>query len=236
MDMFEGKARSWNTVNINGQTYDLGDLVVSGREILTVSGHAPATEHQLILIRHGRSRLVGCDDKVDLREEQGALFRAFRSDRVWTFTLDEGGQVWGSESLDVGELRRLWNIPGGLELVLERDDDADVVLTEGGAVNLGGAGVEDIFTRPPKPGFVLVSVHTTAGVYPPEGSIRVRTSTTIADVIERARDALQIAPGTDWVIQVGTRDIDPSLTFAGAMLAGTVELSWIPREGGGGAR
>ncbi len=236
MDMHEGEAHSRDEVNVNGQTYDLGDPVVLGREILTLSGHVPATEHQLILIHHSRSCLIGSDDKVDLHKERGAVFRAFRSDRTWAFTLNEGGQVWGAEALDVGELRRLWGVPGDLELVLERDDDADVVLTEGGTVNLGGAGVEDIVTRLPKPGFVLVSVHSTAGVYPAEGSIRVKASTTIADVIERARAALEIVPGTDWIIQVGTRDIDPSLTFAGAMLAGTVELSWGPREGGGGAR
>lgn len=235
MDILEGGPHSRDEVDVNGQSYDLGDPVVLGREILTVSGHLPATEHQLILIRRGRSRLIGSDDKVDLRQERGAVFRAFRSDRTWAFTLDEGGQVWGAEILDVSELRHLWDVPTGLELVLERDDDADVVLTAGGEVNLGGAGVEDIVTRPPKPGFVLVSVHSTAGVYPAEGSIRVKESTTIANVIERARDALQVVPGTDWIIQVGTRDIDPSLTFAGAMLAGTVELAWGPREGGGGA-
>lgn len=235
MEQSEAASRGKLVVGVNGQSFEFDDSEVLGREILTVSGYLPPTEHILIQVRDGRSRLLGPDDRVDLRQARGAVFRAFPGDRAWTFTLNEIGQVWGSEMMDVSELRSLWTVPDGWELVLEREDEPDIVLTEGGVVSFAPGGVEDIVSRPPRPGFVLVSVVTTAGVFPTEGSLRVKASVLISEVIERARRALNIVPGADWIVTVGSSDINPALTFEAAGLSGTVELFWGPREGGGGA-
>lgn len=236
MDQEFSKGEGSLEANVNGEAHRFGDPVVLGREILTEAGFVPATEHVLILVHHGRSRLIGPDDKVDLRELRGATFHATESDRTWSFTLNEIGQVWGAETMDASDLRKFWQVGGDRELVLEREDQPDVVLTQDGVVSFAPGGVEHLVTRHPRPGsFVLVSVTTTSGVFPAEGALRVRSSTPISEVIERARIALGVAAVTDWIVTVGTRDIDGSVSFEAAGLTGSVDLTWGPREGGGGA-
>ena len=67
---------SWRQVTLNGQIYQTDDAEQSGRELLTLAGLAPASEFQLILVRSNRTHLIGLDDKVDLKAEKGAVFRA----------------------------------------------------------------------------------------------------------------------------------------------------------------
>lgn len=236
MEVKETEARDRAEVDVNGQRFDLRDFVVSGRDVLTASGHVPASGFLLILARRGRTRLIGPDDKIDMREERGAIFRASPGDQAYTFTLDEVGQVWGAEAIEVTELLALWPVAEGRELVLERGSEPDVVLREGGVVSFAPGGVEHIVSRPKRPDrFVLVSVFATAGVFPAEGALRVKVSTPVSEVIARAAKALGVVPGTDWIVTAGERDINPGLTFEQNGLSGTVELGWGPREGGGGA-
>ena len=132
-DEMEGRTRGYE-FPVNGIPIAFPDRVFSGREALTRSGHTPASEYQLILVHTGRTHLVGTDDDIDAVEHEGGELRAFSGDRSFTFTVDEVGQVWGSEDMEVDEFERIWPAPDGHHWVLERDDEPDTVLSAGGVL------------------------------------------------------------------------------------------------------
>lgn len=229
-------ARREASYPVNGQSILFSDWVITGREALTKSGHVPASEHKLILVRGGRTRLIGADDDVDLKKEGGGALRAFLSDRSFSFTVDEVSQVWGAEEMEVDEFLTIWPARQNHEWVLEQDDEPDTVLSAGGVLAFGPSGVEDVVSRKAAPvEKVLITVVTTAGTFPAEGFKRYPTSTPIAEVLADAKRKLGIADSETWIVTVGGRDIDSSLTLAQAGFSGHVALEWGAREGGGGA-
>jgi hypothetical protein len=222
---------------VNGVQIDFHDRVITGREALTRSHNVPASEHQLILVRDQRTKLIGTDDEIDLQEERGGQLRAFESDRSFAFTVDEIGQIWGGEEMEVKEFVRIWPPRPGLHWVLERKEMPDTILTEDGVLSFGPAGVEHIVSRKDEhPDKVLVVVVTTAGVYPAEGAARYLARTPISAVLVDAKAKLGITTvPPDWVVMVKNTDVNPSQSFEQAHLSGEVKIEWGPREGGGGA-
>lgn len=227
------KAREYT---VNGQVAYFDDNKIEGRDILNAIGFVPASEHQLILIKDKRTRLIGTDDTLNLKKEAGGVLRAFRSDRTFSFTVDEISQLWGVAEMDVDEFFLHWPAPAGKEWLLEKDDEPDTVLRSGGSLNFEPDGVEDIISRPAKvANKVLVTVFTTSGTFPAQGSMRVDADELISAVLARAAKKLKLTATTGWVVQVGGNDVNTSLTFAQAGLSGEVDLEWGAREGGGGA-
>lgn len=221
---------------VNGVGVAFSDGIVTGREVLTHSGNVPASEFQLILVRNGRTHLIGTDDEVDLDKEHGGMFRAFPSDRNYGFTVDEVGQTWGAVDMEVDEFLRIWPPRVGHHWVLERDNEPDTVLMTGGILSFGPEGVEDVVSRKDAhPETVIVTVVTTAGTYPAEGAKRYPTSTRIGDVLVEAARKLDIRDSSTWIVTVAGRDVNPAFTFSQAHLTGNIALEWGPREGGGGA-
>lgn len=221
---------------VNGVLTNFPDRVFTGREALTRSGHTPASEFQLILVRDQRTHLILTDDDIDAIEQAGGELRAFRSDGTCAFTVDEVGQVWGDEGMEVGEFLRHWPPPEGHHWEIERDDEPDTVLEGGGVLSFGPEGVEHIVSKKDKHrDMVLVMVVTTAGVYPAEGSKRYPAKTMISSVLEDAARKLKITAVPDWVVQIGGNDVLATQTFEQLGLTGSVTIEWGAREGGGGA-
>ncbi len=221
---------------VNGTDVEFSDDIVTGREALTRSGNIPASEHQLILVHDRRTHLIGTDDEIDLKKNKGGSLRAFLSDRSYGFTVDEIGQVWGAEEMEVDEFISIWPPRDGYHWVLERDDEPDTVLVPGGLLSFGENGVEDVVSRKDAHhDKVLVTVVTTAGTFPAEGAKRYPASTPIAEVLADAARKLKITDTETWIVTVAGRDVNATLTFAEAGLSGEVALEWGAREGGGGA-
>lgn len=220
------------TLWINGQEIDLRDSSPTARDALLAGGYKPPSEHQLLSIEGGRIRQCPHEDVLD---DRTAHFRAFETDELWAFTVDEVSQVWGAETAEVSELLEIFNVGDDHELVLERDGEPDLVLTADGEVAFGSKGVEDLVTRRRRPEKVLVSVLTTNGVFPLEGVIRVEPDTLVASVLARAARKLELTDTAGWVVSFDGRDINAALTFAQNGLSGTVALAWNAPEGGGGA-
>ncbi len=222
---------------VNGVEIDFDHRVVTGREVLTLSNKVPASEYQLILVRNERTKLVSTDEEIDLQEDEGGEFRAFESDRSFSFTVNEVGEIWGREDMEVHEFFRIWPPRPGQHWVLERNDTPDTILTDGGLLSFGPAGVEHVVSRKDlHPDSVLVVVVTTAGVYPAEGAARYPASTPIATVLASAKAKLHIpAVPPDWVVSVNGIDLNPNQSFQQAHLSGKVTIEWGAREGGGGA-
>lgn len=231
----EGRTRGVS-YPVNGIDVEFSDNVITGREALTRSGNVPANEHQLILVRDGRTHLIGTDDDIDLKKEKGGILRAFLSDRNFGFTVDEVGQVWGTDDMEVDEFLSIWPPRNGHHWVLEREEEPDTVLRPGGLLSFGENGVEDVVSREDvHPDKVLVTVVTTAGTFPAEGAKRYPASTPITQVLADAARKLHLTGTEGWIVTVAGRDVSPTQTLAEAGLVGQVALEWGAREGGGGA-
>lgn len=135
------------TYLVNGTRYSTNDAVQKGRDLLQKAHFAPASEHVLIELMRPGSKSIGLDEEVDLSEPGREEFRAFASDRVFTFTVDELGYEWGAAKITDPELRDISGTPEGKELVLERQDEEDVPLPHDGVVDLAERGTEHIRTK-----------------------------------------------------------------------------------------
>ncbi len=224
------------TFPVNGQEILFPDWVTTGREALTKSGHVPASEFQLILVREGRTHMIGTDDDIDLKAQAGGLLRAFPSDRSFSFTVNEVGQVWGTQDMEVDEFLTIWPAPADQDWVLEREDEPDTVLAPSGLLSFGGEGVEHVMSRRADHAQkVLVTVVTTAGTFPAEGFKRYSSSTVITHILMQAKHKLKITDTDTWIVTVDGKDVDVNLSLVQAGLSGEVVLEWGAREGGGGA-
>lgn len=231
----EKHGRAGDEFPVNGEILKLG-AVFEVRDALVAAGLTPPSEHQTILVETGRTHLLEAEDKVVVADHPQGALRVFPSGEDYGFTVDEISQVWGTEQIETDEFYSIWAPPAGHDWVLEREDEPDVVIRPNGTLSFGPKGVEHVVSRPHHGhDKVLVTVLTLSGIYPPGGAVRVDASERIVDVLDRAAKALHLTDTSGWILSVGSRDLDPSLTFAAAGLAGTVELDWMPREGGGGA-
>lgn len=77
-----------------------GDPVVEGRKILRESELESPDEFVLVELQRPGTRSIGLDEEVDLREPGRENFRAFRSDRLFTFTVDQRGYEWGAATIN----------------------------------------------------------------------------------------------------------------------------------------
>jgi hypothetical protein len=145
MEQQRASSKSYSTM-VNQRTVTFTDPVPDGRQILSAAGFDPADEHILIQrLRHG-TRSIGLNQPVDLREEGREAFDAFRSDRTYTFTIDDRGYEWGAPVITEPQLRELAAVPPEDVLLLEREDELDRELGPGDQVNLGTAGTEHLRT------------------------------------------------------------------------------------------
>lgn len=85
-----------------------------------------------------------------------------------------------------------------------------------------------------RPAHLEVRVLTTSGVFPRHGQATVHPSDLVNEILRKAAHALHLTDTSGWVVTSDGRDINAAATFAQNGLAGTVELHWGPREGGGG--
>jgi hypothetical protein len=116
-------------ITINGHDLALADPLPIGRQILTEAGFNPPDEHVLIELLPRRTRSIGLNEEIDLRTPGRESFRAFRSDRMFLFTVDGNGYEWGASPITEAELRAIADVASDSVLVLERENDTDLVLT-----------------------------------------------------------------------------------------------------------
>jgi hypothetical protein len=131
---------------VNGATVKFSDAVPSGERILGSADLKPVGEYVLIQLIGPSTRSIGLDETVDLRAPGTEVFRAFKSDRIFLFTLNGHGFEWGVEKVPEPELRALGHVPEDEVLVLERDGE-DVDLKPGDVLDLAHRGTEHLHTE-----------------------------------------------------------------------------------------
>jgi hypothetical protein len=131
---------------VDGASFSTDDRLVDGRTILRKAGKEPPSGHILIELTRPGSRSVGLDEQVDLKDDGREEFRAFRSDRTFSFTLDETGYEWGDAAITVAELRDIAGVPANRALFLLCDDGPRRELDDEGQLELSGLGTERVVT------------------------------------------------------------------------------------------
>jgi hypothetical protein len=142
---------------VNGQPVSIDDDDPSGRDLRAAAALSPASAWTLVQIRDRGATSVGLDDKISLRKGESATFRAFESDRVFSFTLLERGWEWGAETILESELREYGEVPYDYDIVL--DKARDKVIERGATISLTGKGAEQFITRPTPPREVTIRVN-----------------------------------------------------------------------------
>lgn len=134
------------TLDVDGREIIIEDPKATGWQIRAAAGLNPASAYVLILIEDAGAQSIGLDRKVDLTELGSAVFRSFKSDRVFRMTLNERGFEWGTTEISEPELRLYGQIPEDHDLVF--DSRGDKVLEADDIVKLNRNGVERIISRP----------------------------------------------------------------------------------------
>jgi hypothetical protein len=134
-------------ITINSQSVSLADATPDGRKVLAAGGFNPASDHVLIKILHRGAQSIGLDEELDLRHGGPHVFRAYKSDRVFNFTIDERGYEWGAAQIEESDLREVGDVPDNKVLVLERKNEPDRELETGDKVHLDKSGTEHLKTK-----------------------------------------------------------------------------------------
>ena len=128
---------------VNDIEVKFSDPVQDGKQILKEAGLLPAIDHVLIhLVCHG-TLSVGLDESVDLSQMDVDSFRAFKSDRIFLFTIDGRGYEWGAAEITEPELRLITGIDEDENLVQIREEK-EILLAAADVVNLAGSGTEHL--------------------------------------------------------------------------------------------
>ena len=138
--MMVGSDRKF-VVSVDDVQLQLADPVLDGRRILDEAGFRPAEDYVLIQLLLPGTRSVGLDESVDLRQKGSEAFRAFKSDRIFRFTIDDRGYEWGVAKITEPELRRIAVADDDGTLVLECDGKA-IELAADDIVELEKTGTE----------------------------------------------------------------------------------------------
>jgi Multiubiquitin len=131
---------------VNGTTVKFSDPTPKGERVLDKAELKPVSEYVLIQLMRHSSRSIGLDEVVDLRAEGTEEVRAFKSDRIFRFTLNDHGYEWGVDKIPEHELRVIGHVREDDVLVLERDGK-DIDLKPTDVLDLGHAGTEHLHTE-----------------------------------------------------------------------------------------
>jgi len=170
-------------VTVDGREIRLNfrDPIVDARKLLREAELEPPDEFVLVELQRPGTRSIGLDEEVDLREPGRENFHAFRSDRLFTFTVDQRGYEWGAATITGAELRDIASVTRDVDLVLEHEDEPDEVIRNNDEVDLTDRGAERIRTRARPEGFKVVVIYN--GQRKP---LEVANAQTISDVLVRA--------------------------------------------------
>lgn len=131
---------------VNDATVKFADATPAGARILEKAGCKPAGDFVLIQLMRRGTRSIGLEETVDLTAPGTEAFRAFRSDRIFRFTLDDHGYEWGARKINERELRVVGSVRDDEVIILERDGK-DVELKGDDELDLGEKGTEHLQTE-----------------------------------------------------------------------------------------
>ncbi|UTW59044.1 multiubiquitin domain-containing protein [Kordiimonas sp. SCSIO 12603] len=144
---------------LNNQLVNCSDPILSGREIRSSAGLNPASDYVLIELLDRHSRSIGLEEKLDLSETDTPELLWFKSDRVYSYTVNERGFEWGASKISVQDIRKYASIPDTEDLIF--DSKKDKVLELDQEINLNRKGVERFSSREPEQICIYINTRPT---------------------------------------------------------------------------
>lgn len=133
---------------VDGASHGTNDKTMDGSQIREEAGLTPASDFVLVQIVNGIARSISIEEDVTFERGKIATFLSFRSDRTYSFTVNERGWEWGEATILAADIFRYAGIDEDHELILDSAGDAPI--PDDGEVRLDGAGVERVRSREPK--------------------------------------------------------------------------------------
>lgn len=124
------------------------DPIVTGRDILTIASHSPASNFSVIAIINQGTQAIGLDEQIDLRGTSAPQFRVFNSDRLFRGLMNEREIVWGNDKISAAALRKIGDVPDDQDLFF--DSKGDRVIEDDEVLSLKPNGVERFRSGDPK--------------------------------------------------------------------------------------
>lgn len=140
------KDHSKYAFEVGGVDFASDDDTLDGRQVRSRSGHNPAANFRLIQIHDRRTSSIGLEDPVSLRDEK-PIFMCVEGDRGYDFTVNDLGWEWGASSISEADVRRIGKIGEDREIVVETIGEPEIIIPQGGMIDLSGKKVERIFSR-----------------------------------------------------------------------------------------
>lgn len=146
--------------DLNFQPLVLDDPVPLGRQILALAGATPVDEFSLVaILPTGEFEDLRLDEPYDLRAQGTERFVAFRTDRLFKFTLDGRAIAWGMPSLPASVLYALAAVGEDQAVFLDARGGTDRLIEHGDTLDLSAPGVERFVTavKPPTTYEIIVN-------------------------------------------------------------------------------
>jgi len=164
-------------VKANGGSAVLTDTTPTGRQILHATQCHPAIDYALLQQLPDRLlEEIGPEEVTTLGPIE-TIFYAFKSDRLYYFSLNDNKYPWGG-SVPEPILRQLANAPAHAQIWLQRQDEADVLVATGQSISLSGEGLERFYTKLPTWKLDVQGVE----IVSPEPTITVRHALELASI------------------------------------------------------
>lgn len=134
-------------ITVNDRPFKLDDPTPTARQVLVASGFNPADECALIQVLQDSTRSIALDETINLGTPGKEVFWAFKTDRIFRFTLDGRGFEWGAAVISEPRVRAIAHVDDDKILILERKDQPDQELQASDEIRLADAGTEHLRTE-----------------------------------------------------------------------------------------
>ncbi len=142
-----GSTNNHPIVVVNDTAVPIHDHTPIGRQILNAAQLHPIDDYALLQLNvDGGLEEVAPDEAIKLNPANQTIFFAFRTDRLFYFTLNDRKYPWDA-TIKESMLRKLANAQEDVDIWLMRADQPDKMILNGELVNLTGDGVERFYTR-----------------------------------------------------------------------------------------
>jgi hypothetical protein len=135
-------------VVIDEQAFQIGDPVVTGRQLLDVAGMRPADQFIILqFLPDGLLEEIRLEETTNLRESGVEKFITFHSDRSFRFTIDGREFEWGAPTITGRTLKKLAGVEfSTFDVWQEVPMAQDKKIDNRAEANLEGKGTERFFT------------------------------------------------------------------------------------------
>lgn len=136
------------SIRINDSSYDLGDPIVTGQQLLDTAEKRPSDQYLLYqVLQNGQFEGIRPDESVDLTRPGLEKFLTFESDRAFFFTLDNQKREWPAPVISGRKLKEFAGVDHQtFEVWQEIRGGEDREIPDQEFVSLEPKGTERFFT------------------------------------------------------------------------------------------